>query len=130
MELNHRREALQASALPLSYSPIICLGSRARTCDLLLPKQAFYQLNYTQNYFLSIKYRATNITTVVKTLRVDGWNRTNVYGFADHRLSRSATPTFCRSGKARTLADCFGDSNATITPRFCINYYAKTNNTT
>ena len=58
MELNHRREALQASALPLSYSPIICLGSRARTCDLLLPKQAFYQLNYTQNYFLSIKYCA------------------------------------------------------------------------
>ena len=61
MELNHRREALQASALPLSYSPIICLGSRTRTCGLLLPKQAFYQLNYTQNYFLSFKYRATNI---------------------------------------------------------------------
>ena len=33
MELNHRREALQASAPPLSYSPIICLGSRARTCE-------------------------------------------------------------------------------------------------
>ena len=130
MELNHRREALQASAPPLSYSPIICLGSRTWTCGLRLPKQAFYQLNYTQNYFLSIKYRATNITTVVKTLRVDGWNRTNVYGFADHHLNRSATPTFCRSGKVRTLTDCFGDSNATITPRFCINYYAKTNNTT
>ena len=76
MELNHRREALQASALPLSYSPIICLGSRARTCDLLLPKQAFYQLNYTQNYFLSIKYRAINITTVAEILRVCGRIRT------------------------------------------------------
>ena len=78
MELNHRREALQASAPPLSYSPIICLGSRARTCDLLLPKQAFYQLNYTQNYFLSIKYCATNLTTVAEILRVGGWNRTNI----------------------------------------------------
>ena len=131
MELNHRREALQASALPLSYSPIICLGSRARTCEKppapkagVLPTElhpellSFYQIPCHKHHY------------VVKTLRVDGWNRTNVYGFADHRLSRSATPTFCRSGKARTLTDCFGDSNATITPRFYINYYAKTNNTT
>ena len=76
MELNHRREALQASALPLSYSPIICLGSRTWTCGLRLPKPAFYQLNYTQNYFLSIKYCATNITTVVEILRVYGRIRT------------------------------------------------------
>lgn len=78
MELNHRREALQASAPPLSYSPIICLGSRARTCEKPPAPKAGVLPTELHPEFLSIKYCATNITTVMEILRVGGWNRTNI----------------------------------------------------
>ena len=57
MELNHRRGALQAPALPPELQPHFGMVSRTRTCDLLVPNQAFYQLNY---YHILCGWRDSN----------------------------------------------------------------------
>ena len=49
---NSRQPAWKAGTLPLSYSRI-SRGARTRTADLLLPKQARYQLRHTPLTYLN-----------------------------------------------------------------------------